>query len=190
MTQQERFEAWATSQGINITDNGFGGYDSQWTEGAFAGWEAAQAQAASTKDFSNLTNQAHGYSDVVSLGGMDPRNYAAANGVRQAAVKPVAYLTETEQGPMVWTPDMYGEACTYCDDGEFPVPLYTSPPDYRNAMKAALEALNSCTPGDWSTGHVIDPYHDEKLVDAAIAALEEELGENTAIDTDIGWHPV
>ena len=46
MTQQERFEAWATSQGINITDNGFGGYDSQWTEGALAGWEAAQAQAA------------------------------------------------------------------------------------------------------------------------------------------------
>ena len=91
--------------------------------------QAAQAQAASTKDFSNLTNQAHGYSDVVSLGGMDPRNYAAANGVRQAAVKPVAYLTETEQGPMAWTPDMYGEACTYCDDGEFPVPLYTSLPD-------------------------------------------------------------
>lgn len=36
---------------------------------------------------------------------------------------PVAYITETEQGPMVWTPEMYGEACTYCDDGEFPLPL-------------------------------------------------------------------
>ena len=46
MTQREAFEAWATSQGINITDNGFGGYDSQWTEGALAGWEAAQAQTA------------------------------------------------------------------------------------------------------------------------------------------------
>lgn len=40
--------------------------------------------------------------------------------------KPVAYLTETEQGDMVWTPEMYSEACTYCDDGEFPVPLYKS----------------------------------------------------------------
>lgn len=40
--------------------------------------------------------------------------------------KPVAYITETEQGEMVWTHDMYGEACTYCDDGEFPVPLYKS----------------------------------------------------------------
>jgi len=39
----------------------------------------------------------------------------------------VAYITETDQGPMVWTPEMYGEACTYCDDGEFPVPLYTHP---------------------------------------------------------------
>lgn len=57
-------------------------------------WQAAQAQAAApaytTNEFSNLNNQAHGYSDVVSLGGMDPRNYASANGVRQAAVEPVA----------------------------------------------------------------------------------------------------
>lgn len=42
--------------------------------------------------------------------------------------EPVAYITETEQGSMVWTPEMYGEACTYCDDGEFPVPLYTAAP--------------------------------------------------------------
>ena len=42
--------------------------------------------------------------------------------------KPVAYITDTHQGPMVWTPEMYGEACTYCDDGEFPVPLYTAAP--------------------------------------------------------------
>ena len=41
--------------------------------------------------------------------------------------KPAAYITDTEQGPMVWTPDMYDEACTYCDDGEFPVPLFTRP---------------------------------------------------------------
>ncbi len=42
------------------------------------------------------------------------------------AQQPVAYITDTEQGPMVWTPEMYDEACTYCDDGEFPVPLYTA----------------------------------------------------------------
>jgi len=42
--------------------------------------------------------------------------------------KPVAYITQTEQGDMVWTPEMYDEACTYCDDGEFPVPLYTAAP--------------------------------------------------------------
>ena len=44
------------------------------------------------------------------------------------AQQPVAYITDTEQGPMVWTPEMYDEACTYCDDGEFPVPLYTAAP--------------------------------------------------------------
>ena len=39
--------------------------------------------------------------------------------------KPAAYITDTWQGPMVWTPEMYNDACTYCDDGEFPIPLYT-----------------------------------------------------------------
>ena len=47
---------------------------------------------------------------------------------QQGKQQPVAYITDTEQGPMVWTPEMYGEACTYCDDGEFPVPLYTAAP--------------------------------------------------------------
>ena len=42
--------------------------------------------------------------------------------------KPAAYITDTWQGPMVWTPEMYNDACTYCDDGEFPVPLYTAAP--------------------------------------------------------------
>lgn len=42
--------------------------------------------------------------------------------------EPVAYITDTWQGPMVWTPEMYNDACTYCDDGEFPVPLYTVTP--------------------------------------------------------------
>lgn len=46
----------------------------------------------------------------------------------QQREQPVAYITDTEQGPMVWTPEMYDEACTYCDDGEFPVPLYTAAP--------------------------------------------------------------
>ncbi len=44
------------------------------------------------------------------------------------AQKPAAYITDTHQGPMVWTPEMYNDACTYCDDGEFPVPLYTAAP--------------------------------------------------------------
>ena len=47
---------------------------------------------------------------------------------QQGKQRPVAYITDTEQGPMVWTPEMYDEACTYCDDGEFPVPLYTAAP--------------------------------------------------------------
>lgn len=34
------------------------------------------------------------------------------------------YLTETDMGDMVWTIADYKEACTYCDDGEYPIPLY------------------------------------------------------------------
>ena len=55
------------------------------------------------------------------------------------AQKPVAYITQTEQGPMVWTQEMYDEACTYCDDGEFPVPLYTAAPAPQAQSEKELE---------------------------------------------------
>lgn len=45
--QRAAFEAWAASKHIDITRDGFGGYESQWTEGASEGWQAAlQPQAA------------------------------------------------------------------------------------------------------------------------------------------------
>ena len=45
--QRAAFEAWAASKHIDITRDGFGGYESQWTEGASEGWQAAlQTQAA------------------------------------------------------------------------------------------------------------------------------------------------
>jgi hypothetical protein len=45
----------------------------------------------------------------------------------------------------------------------------------KEAMKLALEALETCTPQDTSTGHVIYAWHDEELVNKAIKALEEAL---------------
>lgn len=76
------------------------------------------------------------------------------------AQQPVAYITDTEQGPMVWTPEMYDEACTYCDDGEFPVPLYTVAPQptsgdyalgyaegFNDACKPAPQAQEPCPNG-------------------------------------------
>ena len=41
-------------------------------------------------------------------------------------VEPVACLVETEQGVMVWPIADLGEASTYCDEGEFPEPLYSA----------------------------------------------------------------
>lgn len=42
--------------------------------------------------------------------------------------KPSAYLTIADTGDMVWPPEAYDEACTYCDDDENPVPLYMAAP--------------------------------------------------------------
>ena len=39
------------------------------------------------------------------------------------------------------------------------------------SIKQAIEALESCDPGDYSTGHVIHPSYDEEKVNAALAAL-------------------
>ena len=45
----------------------------------------------------------------------------------------------------------------------------------RELLQQALDALETCTPADYSTGHVIHPSFDDRLVDAAIVALEEAL---------------
>jgi hypothetical protein len=62
-------------------------------------------------------------------------------------------------------------------------------------MKQALEALETCTEGDYSTGHVIHPSFDEKAVTDAITALraaieEAEKCELVAFvaDGDVFWY--
>jgi hypothetical protein len=45
----------------------------------------------------------------------------------------------------------------------------------RNVVQAALEALETCLPGDYSTGHVIHPYHDNAKCGAAETALRAAL---------------
>ena len=43
-----------------------------------------------------------------------------------------------------------------------------------DAIKLAIEALESCTDGDYSTGHVINPDFDRAMVEAALAALRAQ----------------
>lgn len=47
----------------------------------------------------------------------------------------------------------------------------------RQAAQQALEALESCREGDYTTGHVIHPSFDEKACAAAEAALRAALAE-------------
>ena len=127
-------------------------------------------------------HQAGAYND-----GVDAMLRAVSIAQAQAAVEPVGKVLEVAADGSFQT--------GFFEELPVGTLLYTSPPDdlkfrpdwsgvdvlgeelheAQKAMRLALEALNSCTPGDWSTGHVIDPYYDEKLVDAAIAALEKEL---------------
>lgn len=62
MTDRESFEAWAVSKGISIERDGFGGYESHWTDGALEGWQAAlrsqQTAANPAPDHTALLRQA------------------------------------------------------------------------------------------------------------------------------------
>lgn len=48
------------------------------------------------------------------------------------------------------------------------------------ALTLALEALESCNTGDYSTGHVIHPSFDVDAVNKAIDAIDEALAEQPA----------
>ena len=54
------------------------------------------------------------------------------------------------------------------------------------AMKQALEALESCTPEDTSTGHVIYPSYDEQAVEKAITALRTAI-EQAEKQEPVAW---
>ena len=50
-------------------------------------------------------------------------------------------------------------------------------PQERKVIELALEALETCYAGDYSTGHVIDPSFDEDAVKEAIIAIKEALAQ-------------
>ena len=54
------------------------------------------------------------------------------------------------------------------------------------AMKQALEALESCTPADTSTGHVVWPSYDEQAVAQAITALRTAI-EQAEKQEPVAW---
>jgi hypothetical protein len=86
-------------------------------------------------------------------------------------MKPSAYITETEKGDMVWRVEDYIEACTYCDDDEFPEPLYKS---QAHVVQQALEAL--CLPcSRWNKQQTL-------IVNAAIGSLRDALDATSAED--------
>lgn len=54
-------------------------------------------------------------------------------------------------------------------------------PDLRAAAQETLAALSTCRNADYSTGHVIPPSFDEKLVDAACISLARALSTPSAV---------
>ena len=67
-----------------------------------------------------------------------------------AQQEPVACLVETEQGVMLWPIDDVNEAETYCEENEFPVLLYTSPPASKPLTDKEIEAMSN----DFEEGYV------------------------------------
>ena len=58
------------------------------------------------------------------------------------------------------------------------------------AMKLALDALESCTPADISTGHVVWPSYDEQAVAQAITALRTAIEQaETQEPVAFYWEP-
>lgn len=83
-------------------------------------------------------------------------------------MKPAAYITETEKGDMVWRVEDYAEACAYCDDDEFPEPLYKN---QAHVMQQAFEALNlPCS--RWNKQQTL-------IVNAAIETLRKIIKEQS-----------
>lgn len=80
--QRAAFEAWAASKHIDTTRDGFGGYESRWTEGASEGWRAAQAAA-----------------EPVTLGGGPPYDH---NGVHTATLKALSIMLRKADGPVTF----------------------------------------------------------------------------------------
>jgi len=173
MTLREQFEAWATSQGINITDNGFGGYDSQWTEGALAGWEAAQAQAA-----------------------VEPVNdHEFWIGVCESLDKGKAMQ------PVCWgMPHVDGRIYdVICNDehahieGKYTVPLYTSLPDTDRLQQRVRELESDLEKHRELLLHhlsVIDPLRDKNkrlcgLLREALSFMYPEIALHTVIEQEI-----
>lgn len=82
--------------------------------------------------------------------------------------------------------DLYDESgiwhqvSIFCEHGALseivPVEYAAKVTAQRDALLAALRlaqaAIDSCTPGDTSTGHVIAPYYDEELCGTAEKAIQ------------------
>lgn len=58
----------------------------------------------------------------------------------------------------------------------------------REVAEQALEALESCNDGDYSTGHVIHPSFNEKDVNAAITAIRTAIEQAKKVEP-VAWKP-
>ncbi len=57
-----------------------------------------------------------------------------------------------------------------------------------DALRLALAALETCTPGDYSTGHVMNPWYDELGVEKAITACREALAQKDEQEKEpVAW---
>jgi len=115
--------------------------------------------------------------------------------------EPVACMVETEDGVMVWPISDYNEAGTYCEEGEFPIKLYTTPPAAQREWQgltdeeveyphppakppvyATAKNTKSVRDGYEMGGYEIEPgYYSEEQLDEFAKAIEAKLKEKNNV---------
>ena len=122
--QRAAFEAWAASKHIDITRDGFGGYESQWTEGASEGWQAAlQTQAA----FTNYPVSPDARTEYAS------NLVLSVEAFKKAAAEPVSAFVASQE-------ELGAEFSAVLVDVPYE---FTTPPATQAALTVALSVLES-----------------------------------------------
>ena len=175
MTQREAFEAWAKSWSLDTDHKEKDAWGreqySPHIHSMWQGWQAAQAQAADLRGVSDAQGL-HSLATPAHTTGE-----SSGHPTTQAAVEPVAIVAGQLHGDHRW---LLAHGANVAKGDK----LYTSPPSNQDAMRMALERMESFalwadsqadaqSKGGHATFDIMELREQRDMTKAAIAALEK-----------------